>query len=99
MREHGGQSDQACIMVNSCCLHGCDFVPAQGLAHNIETACERGVAKGATVLTRKWRVNDCRSGPLWILKISLSFGQRRCDRSDRLTAALHGMPPFQRGQS
>ena len=61
MGEHGRQSQETRILVDLGCLHRCDLVPAQALAHNLEAARERGIPENAVALPRKWRVDGRKS--------------------------------------
>ena len=45
MRQHGGQVDDARALVDRGGLHGGDLMLAQGLAHDVETARQRGIAE------------------------------------------------------
>jgi hypothetical protein len=44
MRQYGGQVDQACGLVDGRRLYRCDLVLAEGLAHDIESARQWGIA-------------------------------------------------------
>ena len=50
MRQHGGQIDHTADLIDGGGLDGSDFVLAQRLAHDVETARERRITEAALPL-------------------------------------------------
>ena len=74
-------------------LHGRDLVLAKALAHDLQPARERGIAERAALLARERRADGRGQRLLRVGELALRLGERRRDRPDRLTGALHGQPP------
>ena len=85
MREHGRKSDETRLGVNRSRLDRCDFMLAQGLAHDLKPARKRGIAEGAGFLARERGVDGRGQRLLGVLQLALRFGESRRNRRDRLT--------------
>jgi hypothetical protein len=53
MREHRSQVDKPGLVIESSRLHGRNFIPAQALADDIETAGQRGIAEGSLIIPER----------------------------------------------
>ena len=93
MGERRGEADEPRLLVDRRRLNGRDLVPAERLAHDVEAARERRVAKGLIVLARIGRANGGDQRLLRIGELGLRLGERGGDRPDGLTGPLHGFPP------
>ena len=80
-------------------LHGGDFVLAERLADDVEPAGERGITERPIGLSREPGPDGGGERFLRIGQFALRLGERRRDRADRVTGALHGWPPPQADQS
>ena len=94
MGERGGEADEPRLLVDRGGLNRCDLVAAERLAHDVEAARQRRVAKGLILIARIGRANGGDQRLLRIGEFGLRLGQRRGDRPDRFTGPLHGCPPW-----
>ena len=60
MREDGRQSDPSRFLVDRSGLHGCDFVPPERFADDVESRGECGVAEGLIAFARVGGANSGR---------------------------------------
>src|SRR5260370_8277157 len=97
--EHGGQPNEACLLVDRGGLHGRDLVLAQSLADEVEPTGERGIAERAVTLSGEWGPYGGDQRLLRIGEFNLSLGESGRNGADRFTGALHGRPPVRAGQS
>jgi hypothetical protein len=65
MREQGGKSDEPRLGINRSRLDGCDFMLAQGLAHDLKTTRKRRIAE---------RAGSSRGKGEWIIAVSVFSG-------------------------
>ena len=93
MGKRRGEADEPCLLVDRRRLNGRDLVAAERLAHDVEAARERRIAKGLILLARIGRANGRDKRLLRIGQFGLSLGERRGDRADGFTGPLHGRPP------
>jgi hypothetical protein len=56
MGERGGEADKPRLIVDICRLDGCDLMTAERLAHDLEAARERRIAKGLIMIARMARM-------------------------------------------
>ena len=70
----------------------CAWSIAVAIANDIEPAGERSIAEGPVALAREWRADRRNQGFLGVSLIGLGLGQRRSDRPDCFTGAVHVRP-------
>ncbi len=94
MREHSGQIDDACGLVDRRGLNGGDLVLAQGPADDIEAARQGGIAEGAFSSLTKASGAD-RGGQRFfrIDELGLRLGKSGGQCRDGFTGPVHGRPP------
>ena len=93
MRQNRGQVDDACGLIDRRGLDSCDLMLAQGLAHDLKAAGERGIAEQPLRRMSVLGFDRTDQRLFRILKFDLCLGQRRSQRSDGFTLPLHGLPP------
>ncbi len=96
MGQKRGELDLAAGLVDRGGLDGGDLVLAEALAHDVEPAGERGIAKRPLALARERRADDGAQGFLRVGELALRLGQRGGDGADGLTGAVHRRPPGDR---
>src|SRR5262245_34490516 len=99
MGEHGGQVDHAGCWIDGGCLHRCDLVLAERLAHDIEPAREWCIAESAFGFSGTAGADDGHERLFWVDEGGLRLGKRRGECCDCLTRPGHGPPPSREGQS
>ena len=85
MCENRRQSDPTGFPVDRHGLHGCDFVPAQRFADDVEFRGERGVAEGLIAFARVGGANSGRERLFRVGELGLRLGERGRDRPYRFT--------------
>src|SRR5262249_31123193 len=80
-------------------LHRCDLMLAERLAHDVEAARQRCIAKGAFPFSRPRDSNRGGERLFGGDELGLGLSQGRGKSPDRLTGSLHGSPPFPGHQS
>ena len=93
MGERGGEADQSGLLVDRRRLDGRDLVAAERLAHDVEAARERRIAKGLILIARVRGANGGDQRLLRIGQFGLRLGERGGDRADGLARPRHGSPP------
>jgi hypothetical protein len=84
MGERGGETDES-GPVDRGRLNGRDFVAAERLAHDVEAARERRIAKGLIMIARVGRPDGRNQRLLRVDEFGLCLRQRRRDCPDRFT--------------
>jgi hypothetical protein len=83
MGKRGGEADEARLLVDRR-LKGRDLVGAERLAHDVEAARERRIAKGLIMIARMGRPDGRNERLFWIDELRLRFGERGGDRGQGL---------------
>ena len=83
MGERRGEADETRLFVDRGRLHRRDLVAAERLAHDVEAARQRRVAKRLIMIARMGGANGGDERLLWIGELRLRLGERGGDRPDR----------------
>jgi hypothetical protein len=79
MRERRCKANEPHLLVDRRRLDGCDLMPAEGLAHDVEAARERRVSEGLIPFARVGRADRSDERLLWIGQFGLRLGERGGD--------------------
>ena len=93
MRQYGRQIDNPSVLVDRRCLHRGDLMLPECFPHDIKATGERRITEAAFRLPCPFARNGRGQRFLRIGEFGLRLGERRGNRSDRLTRALQGCPP------
>src|SRR3974377_742123 len=100
MRKDGCEAKETGFFVNIGRLNSRDLMPTKAFADNVQSARQRGIAKGAVRLAREGGPDGGNQRFLWIGQLHLGLGEGSRNGRDGITAAMHGWrPPRPRDQS
>ena len=85
MGKRRSQANETRLLIDCCHLHSGDPVAAERLAHDVEAARKRRIAKGLIIVARVGRANGGGERLFRIGELCLRLGERRGDRPDRFT--------------
>jgi hypothetical protein len=97
MRKHCCEAQKAAFLVDLRRLNRRNLMPAKALAHDIQSARQRGIAEGAVRLAREGRADGGNERFLGIRQLHLRLGQGSRNGSDCITGAVHDCRPPRSG--